>query len=145
MSTNIQDAVHGEALKFADTVYKMLASSMSDAIGAAFRASLGAEPVVKEVKKRERLLPEQVEGTLAQIIDLLKQHPTGLRSEQIRAMLHLEKKTFQMAAYLGRTSDQLVQSGERRATVYVLPVRPSRAVEEGRVIKKKKTSAKRVP
>lgn len=47
-------------------------------------------------------------------------HPKGLRSEQIRAKLKLDKKQFQYAADLGKQSDQLIQTGERRTTAYAL-------------------------
>jgi hypothetical protein len=94
-----------------------------------------SEPVVA---RRERLTQESIEDALAQVIELLKKHPNGLRSEQIRADLNMNKKLFQYAAHLGKTSDQLAQTGERRSTVYALPARPSKAQEEGRVIRKKK-------
>lgn len=103
----------------------------------------GQRPAVVTVRtdapaRRERLTQEAIEEALAQVIKLLEKHPNGLRSEQIRADLNLNKKLFQYAAHLGKTSDQLTQKGERRTTVYSLPSRPSKAQEEGRVIKKKK-------
>ena len=104
-------------------------------------------PVVRVETKpaRERLTEEAIEEGLAQIVALLEKHPNGLRSEEIRTELGMNKKLFQYAAHLGKTSDQLTQSGERRTTTYSLPPRtpkPAPATRgseaPARVIKRKK-------
>jgi hypothetical protein len=104
-------------------------------------------------ERQERVSKEAIEKALAQIVKLLEKHSEGLRSEQIRSDLSMPKKLFQYAAHLGKTTDQLAQTGERRSTVYSLPgaretdidaskmlehIGPSKAQREGRVVKKKR-------
>lgn len=109
-------------------------------------ASLGAAPAQVRVEKpavRKRLTQETIEEALAQIVSLLEKHAEGLRSEEIRTSLNMDKKLFQYAAHLGKTSDQLTQSGERRTTVYSVPtkqpVKPAPKSEaHARVIRRKK-------
>lgn len=134
-------ALREEAMRFADRVHDLMVAQLTSALGGAATAPVaGARAVVvrPNAKSREKLSQEAIEEGLAQIIKLLEKHAAGLRSEQIRANLGMNKKLFQYAANLGKTSDQLTQTGERRSTVYSLPVRPSKAQEEGRVIRKKK-------
>lgn len=110
-------------------------------------ASSGAAPAQVRVERpavRVRLTQETIEDALAQIVALLERHSGGLRSEEIRMNLNMDKKLFQYAAHLGKTSDQLTQSGERRTTVYSVPtkqpVKPAAPKSEAhaRVIRRKK-------
>ncbi len=140
MMTDLRAALHAEAIKAADQFYETAMRLFTAQIATVLGAPVSLpEPAPEAAQSRgERLSQEKIEEALARIIELLEKHPSGLRSEQIRAELGMDKKLFQYAAHLGKTSDQLAQEGERRLTVYSLPVRPSTAQAEGRVIKKKK-------
>lgn len=136
MTNDLRASLRAEAVQFADRVHDLMISQLTSILGGGQKTEAVASP--RASNKRERLTQEAIEEALAQVIKLLEKHPNGLRSEQIRADLNLNKKLFQYAAHLGKTSDQLTQHGERRTTVYSLPTRPSKAQEEGRVIRKKK-------
>lgn len=140
MTNDLRASLRAEAVQFADRVHDLMISQLTSILGggAAGGQAPASVDVVKVGPARERLTQEAIEEALAQVIKLLEKHPSGLRSEQIRADLNMNKKLFQYAAYLGKTSDQLTQTGERRSTVYALPARTSKAQAEGRVIKKKR-------
>lgn len=134
---DLRNAIRAEAIKFADQLYDKFMSQIASALGGVFGASM-PKPNGETPKRRERLSEERIEETLARIVALLESHPEGLRSEEIRAKLSLDKKTFQYAANTGKESDQIIQKGERRATTYLLPKVGVRAQAEGRVVKKKR-------
>lgn len=146
MPTDLRAALHEEAIHFADRVYERMIAQLTSLLGSPAGAAPPAPaPVAGPSTTRERLSQEAIEEALAQIVGLLEKHPRGLRSEQIRGDLKMSKKLFQYAANLGKTSDQLTQTGERRTTTYSLPARLTKvqeegrkAQQEGRVIRKKK-------
>lgn len=137
---DLRSALRAEAVKIADQFYesamRLFAEQMANMFGSTPAGQAGATAGV--VPARSRLSQEHLEEVLATVIELLEKNPGGLRSEQIRSKLNIDKKTFQMAMHIGKQSDQVVQSGERRATVYALPGRPSKAQEEGRVVRGRK-------
>lgn len=139
MTNDLRASLRAEAVQFADRVHDLMISQLTSILGGA-----GVKPAaqVPAATRRESLKEEAIEEALAQVIKLLEKHPSGLRSERIRSELNMSKKLFQYAAHLGKTSDQLTQTGERRLTVYSLPARPSKAQEEGRVIKRSETSTR---
>lgn len=112
--------------------------------GSAASPAAGRTEAAVRLVTRKRLTQETIEEALAQIVSLLEKHAEGLRSEEIRTNLGMDKKLFQYAAHLGKTSDQLTQSGERRTTVYSVPtkqpVKPAAPKSEAhaRVIRRKK-------
>lgn len=148
MVNDPRSTLRTEAVKAADQLYEMLYDTARRLLVEQLPSALGGVPPTHEPPKRQggeekpgpekRLSQERVEEALAKIIELLETRPGGLRSEQIRAELKMDKRLFQYAANLGKTSDQLNQQGERRSTVYSLPTKPSAALTEGRVVKRKK-------
>lgn len=141
MTMDIKAALREEAMQFADRVHDLMIAQLTSVLGGTLATGAGARSTPVSPGRpvtRQRLSQEAVEEALAQVIALLEKHPGGLRSEQIRTDLAMDKKLFQYAAHLGKTSDQLAQTGERRSTVYALPAKTSKALEAGRVIKRKK-------
>lgn len=143
MAIDTREAFHAEFIKAADRLHDIVMPQIAAQIAAVLNGGLVLKTQAREVepaapRTTEHLSEEKVVDALARIIDLLKKHPTGFRSEQIRAELRMDKRLFQYAAHLGKTSDQLIQEGERRSTVYLLPTKTSMAQADGRVIKKKK-------
>lgn len=149
MTTDLRAALRDEAMRFADRVHDLMIAQLASLLNPGSSPPVPPPPAQATVRRevtpaapaqptRQRLSQELIEEALAQIIRLLEKHPGGLRSEQIRNDLGMNKKLFQYAAHLGRTSDQLVQKGDRRTTTYSLPAKQSKAQEEGRVIRKKK-------
>lgn len=136
---DLRETIRAEFIKFADSIHDIVMRTISERM---FGGSMPKQAAAEEPPRRARVTQENKEEVLATIIELLGRHPEGLRSEQIRRELKLDKKAFQLAMNVGKESDQIVQSGERRATVYNLPKAGARAQAEGRVIKGKKKSAR---
>jgi hypothetical protein len=65
-----------------------------------------------------RRSPEDVAETLARIVSLLKSKKAGLRSEQIRDALKLDKREMPRVLKMGLSKKALKAKGKKRATVY---------------------------
>ncbi len=65
-----------------------------------------------------RRASEDVASRLASIVSVLTHHPEGLRAEQIRAELQMEKRDILKPIAEGLASGALRKKGQRRATVY---------------------------
>lgn len=136
---DLREAFRAAAIKFVDGLYDMTVQRFAEKVSSVFGTPVQTQRVEQAQPRRQGLSQDRLEETLASIIEMLEKSPEGLRSEQIRARLKIDKRQFQLAANLGKTSDQIVQTGERRATMYSLPsVKASKALAEGRVIKKKR-------
>ena len=71
--------------------------------------------------KRARLArrsPEDIAKTLTSIVSLLKGKKAGLRSEQIRAALKLDKREMPRVLKMGLAKKAIRSKGQKRATVY---------------------------
>ncbi|MBX3230483.1 MAG: hypothetical protein KIT84_02880 [Labilithrix sp.] len=66
-------------------------------------------------------------AALDDVLALLSSHQSGLRSEQIRAALGIEKRALQRLIADGLEGGAIVKSGQRRATLYFArtPTRPA--------------------
>ena len=65
-----------------------------------------------------RRSPEDVAKTLASIVSLLKGKKAGLRSEQIRAALKLDKREIPRVLKMGLAKKAIRAKGKKRATTY---------------------------
>jgi hypothetical protein len=52
------------------------------------------------------------------IVALVKKHPKGLRAEQIRAELSIDKREWMRPLETALESKKLAKKGEKRATTY---------------------------
>lgn len=64
---------------------------------------------------------EDIEGLLQSMVETLKAHPGGLRAEQIREQLKLDKREMAAPIKMGLEAAILTKTGEKRATTYSLP------------------------
>jgi hypothetical protein len=73
-------------------------------------------------RRRGGRLPRRSTGDIAtlieRIIDLVKQHPNGLRAEEIRRELSLQAKELPRPLGEALESGRLGKSGQKRATTY---------------------------
>jgi hypothetical protein len=136
MSNELRALLHKQADQHYEEIMRVLPSLITDM----FRGSAPARPAAAPTTKRRRSSPEEKERVLATVIETLKGHPRGLRLEGLRDVLRLDKATLSRAIHLGLTSDQITKTGERRATTYFAAVPPSKAQDEGRVVKRKRRS-----
>jgi hypothetical protein len=82
-------------------------------------APRASAPTPKKSNGRlHRRTPAEIEKTLGAIVSLLKAKKTGLRSEQIRDALKLDKRELPRVLGQGLTAKKLKSKGVRRATTY---------------------------
>jgi len=133
MSTALRQTIEAHAQKFAVALIDALRSASLDelasvtgglAAAAPARAPRGAkttEAAPKATKKAGRLgrrSPDDIAQTLESIVALVAKHADGLRAEQIKAALNLDKREMPKPIAEGLKSGVLKKSGNKRATVY---------------------------
>jgi hypothetical protein len=72
----------------------------------------------KPTGRLARRSPEEIQKTLGAIVGLLKAKKTGLRSEQIRDALELDKRELPRVLGEGLKTKKLKSKGQKRATIY---------------------------
>lgn len=77
-----------------------------------------AKPAKTKGGRLARRTPEDVAKTLAAVVSLLKTKKDGLRSEQIRASLKLDKREMPRVLGDGLAKKVLKSKGQKRATSY---------------------------
>jgi len=79
-----------------------------------------AAPAKKAVKsgRLARRSPEEIEKALELVVALVKSTKGGLRSEQIRAHLGMQKEELPRVLKEGLSTRQLKSKGQKRSTVY---------------------------
>jgi hypothetical protein len=74
--------------------------------------------VLKRSGRLKRRSADDIAATLDRIVSLLKQHPGGLRAEQIRKQLDMLAKELPRPLAEGLDAKVLRKKGQKRATVY---------------------------
>jgi hypothetical protein len=67
------------------------------------------------LKRRSR---EEISKALNEVIALVKKHKSGLRAEQIRAQLKMDRKEMPRVLQEGLSTKKLKSKGQKRATTY---------------------------
>ena len=75
-------------------------------------------PASKATGRLPRRSPEEIQKTLGAIVTLLKSKKAGLRSEQIRDALELDKRELPRVLGEGLKTKKLKSKGQKRATIY---------------------------
>ena len=134
MSTALRQTIEAHAQKFAAAIVQALRSASLDElatitgqVAAPSRAPRGTKTTEaptaapKATKKAGRLgrrSPDDIAQTLDQIVALVAKHAEGLRAEQIKAALNLDKREMPKPIAEGLKSGVLKKSGNKRATIY---------------------------
>jgi DNA invertase Pin-like site-specific DNA recombinase len=87
-------------------------------------ASPRQSPSSKSAKKAGRLprrSPEDIAKVLAQVVALVKSEKQGLRAEEIRAKLGVQRKEMPRVLKEGIARKQLKAKGQKRSTTYSAP------------------------
>jgi hypothetical protein len=66
----------------------------------------------------KRRSPEQIAKALDEVIALVKKSKGGLRAEQIRAQLKMDRKEMPRVLHEGLSTKKLKSKGQKRATTY---------------------------
>jgi hypothetical protein len=77
-----------------------------------------ASPTVTRSGRLKRRSPEEIANALDDVVALVKKHKSGLRAEQIRAQLKMDRKEMPRVLQEGLSSKKLKSKGQKRATTY---------------------------
>jgi hypothetical protein len=96
-------------------------------------------PALSRKGRLKRRSADDIAATLGSIVSLLKQHPAGLRAEEIRTHLGMLAKELPRPLAEGLASKALRKKGQKRATVYFAAGSAASAAEPAspRVTRKK--------
>jgi hypothetical protein len=81
-------------------------------------AARASAPARKPAGRLRRRTSAEIAKSLAQVVALVKTKKAGLRSEEIRATLKLDKREVPRILYEGLKSKKLRSKGQKRATTY---------------------------
>jgi hypothetical protein len=117
--------------RFADElVHFVLAQSMGELVGAqaASPAPMKAptSPKTEARPKYHRRTPEEIAEGASKVLAVLRKHPDGLRSEQIREAVGCEAS--ELPRYLAELGSQIRSKGQKRGTTYF--VKPATAAKK---------------
>src|SRR3954447_10833623 len=130
MSNSLQNTITHLASTFATDILNALRGMSLEEILAATGKAPGARtaaasrpsaPAAQRKAPKGRLgrrSPADIAGTVNQIVALLQKHKGGLRSEQIRSQLGLDKKEMPRPLAEGLAAKKLTKKGQKRSTTY---------------------------
>ncbi|WP_394846039.1 hypothetical protein LZC95_01075 [Pendulispora brunnea] len=131
MSKNLQAAIRQLAENFAEGLLQAARSASLEEIlngdaGGAARRSPGRprktatkiEPVVAKRGRPAKRGGASADASLDRLVDVLRRNPKGLRSEELRAQLKLEKIPFRQAAAKALEANLITRTGEKRSTTF---------------------------
>jgi hypothetical protein len=124
MATSLRSRLGELASAFAASVVDAIRGSSVEEL---FAQSTTGRPSLARVApsgRRGGRLPRRsgkdIAGVIDQIVDLLRQHPKGLRAEEIRSALDFEAKEMPRPLREGLENGRFTKSGQKRATTYHL-------------------------
>jgi len=131
MSKNLQAAIRQLAENFAEGLLQAARSASLEEIlngdaGGSARRSPGrprktatkAEPVIAKRGRPAKRGGVGADASLDRLVDVLRKNPKGLRSEELRAHLRLEKIPFRQAAAKALEANLITRTGEKRSTTF---------------------------
>jgi len=137
MST-LRQTIEAHAVQFASAIVQALRGASLDELMTIAGGQTGAPPRGRPRGRRAaktngaspkatnnagrlgRRSADEIGRTLDKIVAVLSQHPEGLRAEQIKAALQLDKRELPKPIAAGLQSGVLKKSGQKRATIYTL-------------------------
>ena len=119
----LRQTIEKHAAQFAAEVLRALRSASLDELmsvtgskGGGLRLGSGALPKLRG--RLGRRTAADIASTLDKIVSVLAQHPEGLRAEQIRAALQLDRREMPKPVAEGLKRGVLTKTGNKRATTY---------------------------
>lgn len=147
--SSLRQTLDDQARRFASEIVSALRSASLEELmsivgsGGFHVPGAGAPALKSKGGRQERRSTEDITQTLGDILALLEKHPEGLRAEQIREALNLDKKAISKPLAAGIESGALTKTGEKRATTYFASSEEEQTVASPRKRAKKKVRAKR--
>lgn len=97
---------------------ELAGGSASVAVRHAKEPDVARAPRAKSSGRLARRSPEDIEKMADDIVALVKKHDDGMRAEEIRKELGIDKREWMRPLQAALDSKRLRKSGEKRATVY---------------------------
>jgi hypothetical protein len=123
MATSLRSRLGDLASTFAASVVAAIRESSIEELFAQSSARSPSSRAAPAAHRSGGRLARRSEGDIAavidQIVELLGQHPKGLRAEEIRAALGLESKEMPRPIKEGLEAGRFTRSGHKRATTYL--------------------------
>jgi hypothetical protein len=152
--TNVRHEIQKLAAEFAENVVVKLRQVLNNEFlgggGILSKPHLNGvspeSPRVVRARKSGRLQrsSKDIQDLSAKIVELLKQNKEGMRAEEIREALSIERREWQKPISIALESGMVSKSGEKRATVYVAIGAAKNAIYSGDgKTKTKKAKAKK--
>jgi hypothetical protein len=135
--SNLRQTIEEQAVQFAQTIVQAMRSASLDELIAITgggnriaspRTAAPSTTAIASPKRGPRIRngrlgrrsAADIARTLDQIVSVLGKHPEGLRAEQIKAALQIDKREMPRPIAEGLSSGVLKKSGNKRATVYTV-------------------------
>jgi hypothetical protein len=127
--SDLRSSIHSLAETFAAGVLQAIRSaSLEDILAESPAAKRGpgrppskrgpGRPPAPSSKRLARRSAKDIAAVTDSIVALVKKHTNGLRAEQIRAELGIDKKEWMRPLEAALASKKLTKKGEKRATTY---------------------------
>jgi len=127
MTTSLRSQLNDLASSFADGVLAAIRAASLEELtaesgargGRAPRGGGGGQPdPLRKGGRLARRSQEQIDAALGKVVALVKSKKDGLRSEEIRAALKLDRREVPRVLKEGLRTKKLRAKGQKRATVY---------------------------
>jgi hypothetical protein len=110
-----------------------LLGAIAPAVASASAGSSSPGPARRKGGGRlARRSPEQITAVADSIVSLLEKHPDGLRSEQIRAILKLDRKEIPRPIQEALDKNRITSEGQKRSTTYFVRSGGKAAAKKGK-------------
>ena len=129
--SKLRATIEAQAMQFASAIVQALRGASLEELmtisggggrivsrGGSSMARTSGTGAAKKNGRLGRRSAEEIAKTLGQIVAVLAQHPEGLRAEQIKAALQLDKREMPRPIAEGLKTGALKKSGQKRATIY---------------------------
>jgi len=145
MATSLRSRLGNLASAFAARVVAAIKESSIEELFAQSGARSPSSRAAPTGPRSGGRLARRSEGDIAavidQIVELLREHPKGLRAEEIRAELGLESKEMPRPIKEGLEAGRFTRSGHKRATTYL--AKGAKRASPGKRSKRAKAAARK--
>ena len=116
MASTLRSSLESLVTRFVDDILSTVRSGLEEAVFGEGREDVSPRPSPKRTRARRRNL--DLSGEMERIVAAVRRHEGGIRAEEIRKELGLEKGIFVRAVQRLLADRQLRKTGEKRRTTY---------------------------
>jgi hypothetical protein len=116
MPSTLSSSLESLVTKFVDDILSTVRSGLDEAVFGEGREERAPRPTPKPTRARRR--NQDVSGEMERIVAAVGRHEGGIRAEEVRKELGIEKRIFVRAVQRLLAGRQLRKTGEKRRTTY---------------------------